>query len=662
MLKNLQEIVLKVYESKSFFIRRKSEYLLTVVLLTLFFLTIILLFHIFFDKELIYIATEMSFIPFCGISLYLLSKGKLEKAINFYIFAYILVICIDDIIVDLLVKDNLTHYRVLALVAMLIVGFFMISLVSIKRYQTLLILYLSCLLTVIDSAIIYLKYYSNHISINTIGSFLYYFILIIGGGIFCNNLLKMNDEAFAIVDKRNEMLELSKTELEIMVRERTKELSFMNEKLLALVYYDPLTGLPNRKKMIEKFNIIINNKNEKFAVFFIDLDNFKNINDNFGHQAGDYVLIQVSEILKSTIRSDDIIGRIGGDEFIIILGKLKSSANAEKIALKIGERLSSAFIYKENHLFVGASIGISIFPEHGTSVDTLIKNADIAMYEVKHKGGYGYTIYSSKMDDKTINKLEMKRKLNNAMENNEFRAYYQPIIDLKSMKIISSEALIRWCHEDKIIPPAEFIPIAKNIGEIVVLDNWMLENACIQCKKWHELGAKDFIISVNTSFKQLKQANFIELVLNILDTYSLSPMYLNLEITEDEAMEDYELIISILTRLKYHGIKISLDDFGTGYSSLSYVTRLPIDIIKIDKSLITNLEIDFKNTFIIKLIILMAHNLNIKVVAEGIENEAQFIILKDLKCDFIQGYFIGKPMAASDFEEKLSLSGSKSVG
>jgi EAL domain-containing protein (putative c-di-GMP-specific phosphodiesterase class I) len=276
------------------------------------------------------------------------------------------------------------------------------------------------------------------------------------------------------------------------------------------------------------------------------------------------------------------------------------------------------------------------------------------MYEVKNNGGYGYAIYSSKMNTEVIDKLEMKIKFNNAMLNNEFITYYQPIIDLKSMKVLNSEALIRWKQGDKIIPPVEFIPIAKNIGELVAIDNWMLENACIQCKKWHELGVKDFSVSLNTSYTQLKQPNFPQLVENILDAHSLSSQYLNLEITEDEAMEDPESIINVLSQLKNIGVKISLDDFGTGFSSLSYVNRLPIDTIKIDRSLIINLEKEgSKNILIVKSIIITAHSLNIKVVAEGIETEEQFNILKELQCDLIQGYLIGKPMDASNFEENF---------
>ena len=455
------------------------------------------------------------------------------------------------------------------------------------------------------------------------------------------------------ISKQIKKVDIKNKELDLV----RLELITKNKELEEISTTDSLTGLSNRKKMLQNISTLIEDKNEKFAVFFIDLDNFKNINDNLGHHAGDTILKAVAVRLNGIIRSSDTISRVGGDEFIIILKHLKLSANVEKIvtdiATALGTTLRTAFTYNGNTMFVGASIGISIFPEHGTDVDTLINNADLAMYKVKHNGGYGYNIYSSSMNNKSIDKLRMKTKLNNAMSNNEFITYYQPIIDLKSMKISSAEALIRWKQGDTIIPPAEFIPMAKNIGEIVAIDNWMIENACIQCKKWQVLGAKKFSVSVNTSYKQLKQVNFVELIINILKSNSLSPKYLNLEITEDDTLEEPELIISILTKLKVLGIKISLDDFGTGYSSLNYVNMLPIDTIKIDKSLIMGLESGSKNIFIIKSIIVMAHSLNIKVVTEGIETETQFHILKELECDSIQGYLIGKPMTTSDFEEKF---------
>lgn len=442
-------------------------------------------------------------------------------------------------------------------------------------------------------------------------------------------------------------------ETNLMLKKQIRKKLRAEEKLRHCVYFDPLTALPNRKMMLENLNMFLENKNNSLAILFVDLDGFKHINDNFGHHVGDMVLKNVADTLKNALGPNDIISRIGGDEFIIMLTNLKSKLYIQKIGVRIQKALKKPFIYNDEHLIVGASIGISIAPEHGEDSDTLIRKADLAMYEVKENGGYDYAIYSAKMEEKVIDKLEMKIKLNRAIENNEFVIYYQPIMDLKSMKITNSEALIRWKQDEKIILPAEFIPIAKCVGEIISIDNWMLKNACAQCKKWSNLSLNDIQVSVNTSYSQLKQPEFAGLVQNILESYLIAPEFLNLEVTEDEAMEDFESIINVLTELKGMGIKISLDDFGTGYSSLNYVSKLPIDKVKIDRSLITNLEEDYKNTMIIKSIIEMCHSLSIKIVAEGIETENQLKILKDLGCDYIQGYLIGKPMEASDFQEKF---------
>lgn len=451
--------------------------------------------------------------------------------------------------------------------------------------------------------------------------------------------------------ERNYTLKLEETNL--MLKNQIKDRISAEEQIIHHVNYDALTELPNRKFMLENLNKLLEGKNKRFAILFVDLDGFKHVNDNFGHQAGDKVLKNVALTLKHIIGHQDTISRIGGDEFIIILQNLKSYSYIYEIASKIQKTLKKPFVYNEERLIVGASIGISVSPDHGRDADTLINNADLAMYEVKKNGGYDHAIYSVKMKEKVIDKLEMKMKLNKALEDNEFVTYYQPILDLKSMKVLCSEALIRWRQGDKINLPMEFIPIAKSVGEIIPIDNWMLENACKQCKRWNEVAKDKISISVNTSYSQLKQPEFVSIVRNILESNELPPEYLNLEITEDEAMEDFETIIDILTQFKNMGIKILLDDFGTGYSSLSYVNRLPIDKLKIDRSLIMNLEKDYKSTMIVKSIIKMAHSLDIRIVAEGIETEKQFEILKKFGCDRIQGYFIGKPMEASEFEEKF---------
>lgn len=452
-------------------------------------------------------------------------------------------------------------------------------------------------------------------------------------------ILKGNDEISELGSKFNNMFQ---------------RLKGSDETITSLAYYDTLTGLPNRKNLLISINHLLENEKENLAFFFIDLDKFKAINDTLGHEAGDIVLTEVAERLKKNIRSTDIASRVGGDEFVIILTDLKSSPSSViEIAEKLVKVLSDVFIYNDELLYIGASVGISLFPEHGTDIDTLMKNADLAMYEVKNNGGFGCALYNTIMNDNNIHKLETENHLKNALFKNEFITYYQPIIDLKSMEIISAESLIRWKRENRIIQPIEFIPIAKRIGAMVEIDNWMLCNACAQCKKWQEVGITNFSISVNTSYKQLIQFNFVELVMSILHNHLLNPKYLNLEITEDEAMEDIDLVLKVLLELKSQGVKISMDDFGKGYSSLNYLSKLPIDTLKIDRSLIINLDKNSKNVAIIKSIIAVAKSLNIKVLAEGIETESEFTKLKELGCDYIQGYLIGKPMPTSDFQQNF---------
>ncbi|MDS1005272.1 EAL domain-containing protein [Clostridium sporogenes] len=425
------------------------------------------------------------------------------------------------------------------------------------------------------------------------------------------------------------------------------------EKILGLAYYDSLTGLSNRKKIIETINKTIDNcPNKRFAVLFIDLDHFKSINDTLGHDVGDYVLEKVSARFKMLLNPKHKIGRLGGDEFIIVQ-YISSISDAEKLAGKICTTLNHSIRYKEDDLFIGASIGISVYPDDGKDTSTLMKNADAAMYAAKKNGGYKYEVYSRRMNERALDDLILENRLRRALEKNELLVYFQPICNLNTDEIVAVESLVRWNFNDKIITPNQFIPLAKNIGEIANIDNWVLNKACRQCNSWQKHNNKHLYVSVNISFKQMKDKNFIDNVLNILKTTKLSPKYLCLEITEDEAMEDVDLSIRTLKALKKHGIKISLDDFGTGYSSLSYVTKLPIDNIKIDKSILTNVHRDNKSFQIVKSIILMSKSLDINVVAEGVETIDQLEILKELDCDFIQGFYISKPLPIKTFESNF---------
>ncbi|AVQ37879.1 bifunctional diguanylate cyclase/phosphodiesterase [Clostridium botulinum] len=425
------------------------------------------------------------------------------------------------------------------------------------------------------------------------------------------------------------------------------------EKILGLAYYDSLTGLSNRKKIIETINKTINNyKNKKFAVLFIDLDHFKSINDTLGHDVGDYVLEKVSARFKMLIGPNHKIGRLGGDEFIIVQ-IINSISDAEKLAGKICTTLNHPIKYKEDDLFIGASIGISVYPEDGKDTSTLMKNADAAMYAAKKNGGYKYEVYSRSMNERALDDLILENRLRRALEKNELLVYFQPIYHLKTSEIIAVESLVRWKFDNKIISPNQFIPLAKNIGEIANIDNWVLNKACSQCHLWERQNNNPLYVSANISFKQMKDKNFVDNVLNILKTTKLPPTYLCLEITEDEAMEDVDLSIRTLEALKKHGIKISLDDFGTGYSSLSYVTKLPIDNIKIDKSIIKNIHKDNKSLQIVKSIILMSKSLDINIIAEGVETIDQLEILQELNCDFIQGFYISEPLPIKTFENKF---------
>ncbi|APH15574.1 diguanylate cyclase domain protein [Clostridium sporogenes] len=425
------------------------------------------------------------------------------------------------------------------------------------------------------------------------------------------------------------------------------------EKILGLAYYDSLTGLSNRKKIIETINKTINNYiNKKFAVLFIDLDHFKSINDTLGHDVGDYVLEKVSARFKMLIGPNHKIGRLGGDEFIIVQ-TINSISDAEKLAGKICTTLNHPIKYKKDDLFIGASIGISAYPEDGKDTSTLMKNADAAMYAAKKNGGYKYEVYSRSMNERALDDLILENRLRRALEKNELLVYFQPIYHLKTSKIIAVESLVRWKFDNKIINPNQFIPLAKNIGEIANIDNWVLNKACSQCHLWERQNNNPLYVSANISFKQMKDKNFVDNVLNILKTTKLPPSYLCLEITEDEAMEDVDLSIRTLEELKKHGIKISLDDFGTGYSSLSYVTKLPIDNIKIDKSIIKNIHKDNKSLQIVKSIILMSKSLDINIIAEGVETIDQLEILQELDCDFIQGFYISEPLPIKNFESNF---------
>lgn len=422
------------------------------------------------------------------------------------------------------------------------------------------------------------------------------------------------------------------------------------EQMEHMAYHDALTGLPNRwytQAWLENCLAVNHIDRMKFGIVLLDLDRFKVINDSLGHQAGDLLLQKVADRLQSAIGTDNgnVLARLGGDEFILLLPNLNSPDDACTFSEIIMGILKEPFYIYNQKFNVTASIGISLFPEDGQDVNTLIKNADLAMYRSKEQGRNGYSLFNPSMKEFATDRMDKEILLSQALEKNEFVLHFQPKMDIKTGKIQGMEALVRWINEDsKILYPDSFIPIAEETGLIVPIGEWVLREACKQCKSWHEKGLSELTVSVNISLLQFHKQNLENLIADILEETGLPPSALELELTESTVMKHPAEAAIVLNNLKALGISISIDDFGTGFSSLSYLKHFPIDTLKIDKSFIMNLEWDEANTAIASAVISMAHSLNMKVVAEGVETMKQLEFLQQKNCHLAQGFLISKPL------------------
>jgi len=413
-------------------------------------------------------------------------------------------------------------------------------------------------------------------------------------------------------------------------------------------YHDMLTRLPNRTLLKDRLHQAIahakRNKNN-LSVMFLDLDRFKVINDTLGHMVGDKLLQAVAMRLRHCLREGDTLARIGGDEFTLLLPEVHSKNDAEVIASKIIKSLKMPFKIDSHELFVSTSIGISQYPEDGQTMESLIKHADIAMYSVKGKGKNGYEFYHLDMLDVYSKHLSLENDLRRAMDDNQFKLYYQPQINIETNEVVAMEALIRWQHPERgLISPSEFIELAEETHLIKEIGDWVLENACAELKRWRSMGLSNVRIAVNVSSIQLEQDDFVEKVLNILKKNDIPGDHLEIEITENTLMHDTDDGILKLTELSNNDIQIAIDDFGTGYSSLNYLKRLPIDTLKIDQSFVRDMSNSEEDSSIIKAIIAMAKGLNLKIISEGVETEAQLEQLKAWRCNNMQGFLFGRPM------------------
>jgi diguanylate cyclase (GGDEF)-like protein len=440
--------------------------------------------------------------------------------------------------------------------------------------------------------------------------------------------------------------------LEELVRQRTAELNH-------LAYHDVLTDLPNRILFEDRLTqalILAERNRQTLGVLFLSLDRFKKIHDTLGRAIGDRLLQKVAERLRSSAHRGETVARFEGDEFALLLTQIGGTEGEEvvEVIFQINESLKLPFVVDGHELFITASVGITLYPDDGADAPTLLKNADAALYRAKEQGGDNYQFYTADMNAKAMKRLTLENSLRRALERNEFEVYYQPVLDTNTRKIVGMEALLRWHHPELgLVQPAEFIPLAEDTGMIVPIGEWVLRTACAQSKSWQEAGFAPLALAVNLSARQFQQQNLSEVVVLILQETGLNPHDLELELTESSIMKNAESAVRTLGELKALGVKIAIDDFGTGYSSLGYLKRLPIDTLKIDRSFVRDVTADPDDAALVMAIITLAHNLRLKVIAEGVDSEEQLSFLHLLRCDEWQGYLFSKPLPGEAFEELL---------
>ncbi|TKB25519.1 EAL domain-containing protein [Desulfopila sp. IMCC35006] len=436
-----------------------------------------------------------------------------------------------------------------------------------------------------------------------------------------------------------------------------------------LAFYDSLTGLANRTLLLNRLDQVLEHskRNKRsFALLFMDIDHFKQINDSMGHHAGDILLKNTADVLKQCVRRSDVVAagagdtpdnlvaRHGGDEFVIILSEIVSSENAAVVARRILQAIPQKQVIDGQEISVTASIGISVFPEDGRDADTLLRHADTAMYHAKKRGNNQYQFFKEALNTAAVLRFALERDMKTALANGDFILHFQPQLRFSDGGILGAEALIRWNHPQKgFVPPDQFIAIAEDCGLIVDINKWVIETACLQNRKWRDMGLPAMRIAVNLSGYRFGEQNIVKILQDTLTRYALDGDSIEVEVTENVLMHDTEAIIETLHGIKDLGIKVALDDFGTGYSSLSYLTSFHVDTIKIDRSFVMDCCDNKKNRIIIKAIIAMGHSLDMEIVAEGIESVEQFRLLKKYGCDEYQGYYFSPPVSAIKFESLL---------
>jgi diguanylate cyclase (GGDEF)-like protein len=419
-----------------------------------------------------------------------------------------------------------------------------------------------------------------------------------------------------------------------------------------LAHYDSLTGLPNRSLLQDRFALAIaqaRRGHRRIGVLFLDLDRFKLVNDTLGHSAGDAVLQQTAHRLRGCLRQSDFVARQGGDEFIVLINDVDMIHDAAHVAQKIIQAMGQPMSVQGHEIHTSPSIGISICPDDGSDIESLLKNADIAMYQAKNAGRNNYQFFAQEMNETAFEHLAFETSLRRALDKRQFVLHYQPQVDVASGSILGVEALIRWNHPDLgVVSPAQFIPVAEESGLIVPISAWVLRTACAQAAEWRQSLGHAPRMSVNISALHFRHRDFVEMVTGSMDQAGIDPGALELELTESVVMQDADATVAKLTALRRKGVGLAIDDFGTGYSSLSYLKRFPLDRLKIDQSFVRDIGHSSDSEAIIQAIVGMAHSLRLQTVAEGVETREQLKFLHSLGCDQLQGYLFSRPVPAAE--------------
>jgi diguanylate cyclase (GGDEF)-like protein len=433
--------------------------------------------------------------------------------------------------------------------------------------------------------------------------------------------------------------------------------SVSEQRIHHIAQHDVLTGLPSRSLLQDRLGLAISDaerSGQPLWVMLIDLDRFKYVNDSMGHKAGDVLLMTIAARLRSAINDTDTVARLSGDEFVVIMSQQGGQRLGPMLVQQLMDSVAQPVLLGTKEYSVTCSIGVAVFPSAGAMADSLIEHADIAMYSAKKLGRNNFQFYTPAMNDEAQERVRIESALRKALERDEFVLHYQPQVDLASGKIVGMEALIRWQHPELgMVPPMRFISVAEDTGLIVPIGAWVMRTACLQNRAWHDAGLGPLRVAVNLSARQFASSDLLDNISAVLDESGLDPHCLEIELTESLFMSDVTLAVELLHNMKALGVNLSIDDFGTGYSSLSYLSRFPIDVLKIDRSFVTNITRDANDAALVASIINLAHNLKLSVIAEGVETDEQLDYLRSHGCDEMQGYLVSRPLPAAEFERFL---------